>query len=90
VWFTGSVRATRDASPAAPAGNAEPPGPVTLTTEYLHVLPQEHRVRSDQPVTVEEARGIIRSVGIELDTDARTVKLKSAVSGTLQPHAIAK
>jgi lipopolysaccharide export system protein LptC len=90
VWFTGGVRATRQAATVAPAGSSEPSGPITLTTEYLHVLPQEHRVRSDKPVTIEEARGIIRSVGIELDTDARTVKLKSAVNGTLAPRAIAK
>ena len=92
VWFTGNVHATREApSPAAAArdqGGAT--GPITLSTEFLHVLPQKHKVVTDKPVTVEEARGIIRSVGLELDTDAKTVKLNSAVTGTLQPQAVPK
>jgi len=98
VWFTGNVHATREApppaaattAPAAKDNAAAPTGPITLSTEFLHVLPQQHKVRTDKPVTVEEARGIIRSVGLELDTDVKTVKLSSAVSGTLQPQAVPK
>jgi lipopolysaccharide export system protein LptC len=91
AWFTGNVKATRDAPAAAARDKAGgPAGPVTLTTEYLHVLPQDHKVTTDKPVTVEEPRGIIRSVGLALDMDAKTVKLNSAVSGTLQPQAPSK
>jgi len=37
-------------------------------------------------VTIEEPRGIIESVGLELDNKAKTLKLKSGVRGTLQPQ----
>ncbi len=89
VWFTGNVRATRDAVPATDKGPA-PAGAITLTTEFLHVQPQLHRVQTDRPVTIEEPRGIIRAGGLELNTDAKSVKLNSAVSGTLLPQAIPK
>jgi len=88
VFFTGNVRAVRDAGPVR-AGEA-PTGPVTVTTEFLHVIPDREFVRTDKAVTIEEPRGIIRSVGLELDNKAKTLKLKSAVNGTLQPQALPK
>jgi lipopolysaccharide export system protein LptC len=89
VVFTGNVRATRDATPPAKAGERGT-GPVTLSTEYLRVEPRAGRAVTDQPVTIEEPRGIIHSVGIELDNNARTLKLKSGVRGTLQPEGLPK
>jgi lipopolysaccharide export system protein LptC len=93
----GRVRAVRDALPAAPkpaakrapAGGAAdgPSGPVTLATEYLRVIPKQGRAVTDKEVTIEEPRGIIRAVGMELDTQAKTIKLKSGVRGSLQPQA---
>jgi lipopolysaccharide export system protein LptC len=88
VFFHGNVRAVRDAGPATP-GEA-PAGPVTVTTEYLHVIPDREIARTDKPVTIEEPRGIIRSVGLELDNNTRLLRLQSAVSGTLQPQALPK
>lgn len=88
VVFTGNVRAVRDAGPIRPGES--PTGPVTVTTEYLHVLPDKEWADTDQPVTIEEPRGIIRSTGLELDNKAKTLKLKSAVRGTLQPQALPK
>lgn len=89
AWFTGGVQAVREAQPAS-GKDRDATGAVTLATEYLHVLPQQHKVVTDKPVTVEEPRGIIQSVGIELDTDAKTIKLKSSVRGTLQPQMLNK
>ena len=86
VSFTGNVRAVRDAGPAR-AGEA-PSGPVPVITEYLHVVPDKETASTDKAVTIEEPRGIIRSVGLDLDNKAKTLKLKSGVSGTLQPHAM--
>lgn len=86
VWFTGNVRAVRDAGPTK-AGES-PSGPVVVTTEYLHVVPDAERATSDKPVTIEEPRGIIHTTGIILDNKAKTVKLQSGVSGTLQPKAL--
>jgi len=86
VSFSGSVVAVREAGPTKP-GEA-PSGPVTVSTEYLHVVPDKELASTDKAVTIEEPRGIIRSVGLTLDNKAKTLKLKSAVSGTMQPHTL--
>jgi len=84
VTFRGNVRAARAAAGGTgPAG--APAGPVTLTTDLLRVTPKAGRAETDRPVTIEEPRGIIRGVGMELDNQARTVRLKSSVRGTLYP-----
>ena len=44
----------------------------------------------DQPVTIEEGRGIIRATGLILDNASRTLKLKSEVRGTMQPGNLAR
>jgi lipopolysaccharide export system protein LptC len=88
VVFTGSVRAVRDAGPVRPGEG--PTGPVTVTTEYLHVFPDKEMARTDKPVTIDEPRGTIHSTGLELDNKAKTLKLNSAVRGTLQPQALPK
>ncbi len=89
VILTGNVRAMRDAMPSSKPGETGS-GPLTLVTEYLRVEPKEGRAVTDKPVTIEEPRGIIHSVGMELDNKARTLKLKSGVRGTLQPQTVAK
>jgi lipopolysaccharide export system protein LptC len=86
VSFTGNVRAVREAGPTQ-AGES-PAGPVTVTTEYLHVEPDKELATTDKAVTIEEPRGIIRSVGLTLDNKAKTLKLDSRVSGTFQPSAL--
>jgi lipopolysaccharide export system protein LptC len=88
VYFRGSVRAVREAG--APAPGEPVSGPVTLTTEYLHVIPDKQLAKTDQAVTIEEPRGIIRAVGLEIDNHATTVKLNSSVRGTMQPKAFPK
>ena len=95
ITLEGNVHATREAVPAAAkpkAGkpDAGPGGPVTLTTEFLRVVPKQGRATTDRAVTIEEPRGIIHSVGMEIDTKAQTLKLKSGVRGTLQPQAPSK
>ena len=87
--FTGHVRVERDADPT-PATGGEPSGPVTLTTDLLHVFTKEQRVQTDAAVTIEEPRGIIRGRGLEFDNKAKRVRIKSHVSGTLQPQAISR
>ena len=86
VSFSGNVVAMREAGPTQPG--ADPAGPVTVTTEYLHVVPDKELATTDKAVTIEEPRGIIRSVGLTLDNKAKTLKLKSSVSGTMQPQAL--
>jgi len=88
VFFEGNVRAQRDAGPAVPGQTAS--GAILVTTEYLHVIPGKETATTDKAVTIEDPRGIIRAVGLELDNKAKTLKLKSAVSGTMQPQALPK
>ncbi len=61
-----------------------------MTTEYLHVVPDKETASTDKAVTIEEPRGTIHSVGLQLDNKTKTLKLNSAVRGTLQPQALPK
>ena len=63
---------------------------MTFTTELLRIIPKLGRAETDRAVTIEEPRGIIHGVGMVLDNNARTIKLKSAVRGTLQPNSLPK
>jgi lipopolysaccharide export system protein LptC len=83
VMLRGNVRAVREAPPGARAG--EPSGPIKVTSETMRVVPKLGRASTDGPVTIEEPRGIINAVGMELDNQAHTLKLKSGVHGSLQP-----
>jgi lipopolysaccharide export system protein LptC len=83
AYFQGHVRAVREATTGAD-GKTE--GPVTFASEFLHVIPKEDRVVTDRAVTISDPRGTINSTGLEYDNKAKTVKLKSHVSGQLQPQ----
>ncbi len=62
----------------------------TFTTELLRIIPKLARAETDKAVTIEEPRGIIQGVGMAFDNNAHTVKLKSALRGTLQPNTLPK
>ena len=85
AYFEGSVRATREAGPEPGDGTR-----ISLATEFLHVIPKQDRAQTDQPVTIEEGRGIIRATGLILDNASKTLKLKSEVRGTMQPSTLAR
>jgi lipopolysaccharide export system protein LptC len=88
VYFTGHVEARREAESRAAAPGREPAGPISLTTEYLHVTPKTERADTDRPVTIREPRGIIEAVGMTLDNKSKTLKLKSRISGTFEPDSL--
>ena len=90
VYFTGNVRAHREADEAGTAKDHEAAGPITLETEYLHVIPKTERAETDRRVTIREPRGIIEAGGIELDNKSKTVKFKSRISGALEPRVLGK
>ena len=81
AYFIGHVKAVREAA-AGDTGS----GPVTMTSEFLHVIPNEEKIVTDRPVTITDPRGIINATGMELDNKTRTLRFKSRVSGQLQPH----
>jgi len=86
MLFRGHVHALREPPPdSGPGGDGN--GVLTLTTELLRVLPNKGIAETDRPVTIEEARGIIHGVGITLDNQARTMKVKSGVRGSFQPES---
>lgn len=87
VLFRGDVEAVRE-SAAAAAGGAAGSGPVRLTTDFLRVFPDKGIAETDRPVTIEEPRGIIHGVGMTLDNQTRSLKLKSGVRGTMQPESL--
>ena len=81
AYFMGHVKGVRTATP-----EERDKGPVTVTSEYLHVLPKEDKIESDKAVTITDPRGIINGTGLEFDNKAKTFKFKSRVSGQLQPN----
>jgi lipopolysaccharide export system protein LptC len=89
IVLRGNVRAVQGASPPRD-GSGTPQGPITLTTDWLRLQPKKGRADTDRPVTIEEPRGIIRTVGLVLDNEAHTLKLTSKVSGTLEPGRLSK
>jgi lipopolysaccharide export system protein LptC len=74
IYFETDVRATR----AAYANRSE----MVMETSYLHVTPDEHIARTDRPVTVTDAHTVARAIGLELNSETRTVKFLSQFRGT--------
>ena len=74
VDFHDDVRAVRLAT--------EKLSELTLTTEYLHVVPDDDFAKTDRPVTIVDANTQVKAVGLELDNNAKTLKLLSNVRGT--------
>ena len=84
VYFKGHVRAVREGTPATAKEPAS--GPLTIITEYLHVLPNQEIARTDKAVTITDPRGIINATGMEANSKAKTIKFKSGVSGHMEPR----
>jgi lipopolysaccharide export system protein LptC len=85
AFFEGHVRAERAATTDA---EGKPDGPVVFESEFLHVIPKQDRIVTDRPVTISEPRTTINATGLEYDNRSKELKLKSRVSGQLQPRAL--
>lgn len=77
VDFNGNVRTVR-----APSDKQSE---LVLTTEHLRVIPDDHIAYTDAAVNIEDANTKLTAVGLELDDQAKTLKLKSRVRGTYVP-----
>jgi lipopolysaccharide export system protein LptC len=58
---------------------------LTVTTNYLRVLPNKDIVNTDQPVTMIDARTTLNAVGMELDNKAHTITFLSQVKTVYEP-----
>ena len=66
---------------AADAAQSE----MTITTDYLHIVPDRDWADTDRPVTLMDARNIINAVGLQFDNKARIVKLLAQVRSQHEP-----
>lgn len=55
---------------------------LTMTTDHLHVVPDDDFARTERPVTIVDANTKATAVGLELDNKAKTLKLMSNVRGS--------
>jgi lipopolysaccharide export system protein LptC len=60
-------------------------GEQQFRTNYLHVAPDRDWADTDHPVVMLGRKSTISAVGMELDNQARTVKLLSRVNATHEP-----
>jgi lipopolysaccharide export system protein LptC len=60
---------------------------LTMTTDYLHVVPDDDFASTDRPVVIVDANTKATAVGLELDNKAKTLKLMSNVRGTYTKSA---
>jgi lipopolysaccharide export system protein LptC len=77
IYFMGEVRAVQ--------ANPPPGGPLSLSTNFLHVVPDKDYAETREPVTVTDARTTITAVGLELNAQTRILKLLSQVNGQYLP-----
>ena len=80
LYFRGDVRATR--SPY------DDKSELVVTTEYLHLLPDDDIAKTDQPVIIRDANMTIQAVGMELNNETRVLKLNAAVKGVYQDASV--
>ena len=73
AYFTGNVLVTREAFSNKSA--------LTLTTSYLHVIPDKDLALTDKPVTIRDAHINVDAVGLELNNKTHVIKLFSRVKG---------
>lgn len=71
--FTDNVLVTREADKNKSA--------MTLTTSYLHVIPDKDLALTNRPVTIRDAHTNVDAVGLELNNQTHVMKLFSRVKG---------
>jgi lipopolysaccharide export system protein LptC len=77
VYFEKQVRVVR-----APFGKQSE---LVLETDYLHAMPDENIVKTNQPVTIRDPSTVIDASGLELNSETRVLELHGRVKGTYTP-----
>jgi len=77
AYFYDNVRVVREAS-----GNATE---LTMSTSYLHVIPEKDFAETDKPVVIQDAHTLITAVGLKLDKNSHQLKLLSRVKARYAP-----
>ena len=78
VYFEEGVRVVR----ASYANRSE----LVLETSYLHVIPDANVAKTDKPVVIRDATGVVAAAGLELNSETRVLNLQGRVSGTYDPQ----
>ena len=76
LYFRNDVRAMRAAQGDKSA--------LVVTTEYLHIIPDDNVAKTDRPVTISDATMTIEAVGMELNSETRVLKLNAGVKSVFQ------
>jgi lipopolysaccharide export system protein LptC len=80
VYFEDGVRIVR-----APHGNRTE---LVVETNYLHVMPDANIAKTDRPVTLRDATGVVVASGLELNSETRVLRLQGRVKGTFDARGI--
>jgi lipopolysaccharide export system protein LptC len=73
VYFKDDVQVTREAKGEQ--------SQLTLTTEFLHVMPEAHLAKTSDPVVISNDELRVTGVGMELNSETRKMDLQSNVKG---------
>ncbi len=71
VYFMDDVQVLREANSAQSA--------LTLTTPYLHIIPDLHLAKTDKRIVIKENATTINATGLEINSKTRVAKLFSKV-----------
>ena len=58
---------------------------MTLTTTFLHIIPDRDLADTDRPVILEDAHNIVHATGMQFDNKARIMKLLAQVKSQHDP-----
>ena len=73
LYFRGDVRATR--------GPLDNKNELVVSTEYLHLMPDDNIAKTDQPVVITDGRMTLKAAAMELNSETRVLKLNGNVRG---------
>jgi lipopolysaccharide export system protein LptC len=76
VIFEDQVRVVR-----APYANRTE---LVVETNYLQVIPDANIAKTDKPVTIRDATGVVAASGLELNSETRVLKLQGRVKSTFE------